>query len=259
MTLTFGNCAAVVLGLMFLVWLLAVLRKDVSVVDIFWGPGFAVVAWLSTWLNPPHSARDLLLVALTTLWAARLAMYLAWRKWGEGEDRRYAAMRKHHGASFTWVSLPTVFGLQALLIWFVALPLQVAAARESARPLGAIDWAGAGLWLVGFVFEAGGDWQMARFQSNPANRGRVMDQGFWRYTRHPNYFGDFCVWWGLYGIAAAGGAWFTLLSPLVMSVLLLKVSGVALLESTIGERLPEYAAYVRRTNAFFPGPRRKAP
>jgi steroid 5-alpha reductase family enzyme len=250
--------AIVVLAAMLALWIVATLRRDVSLVDIFWGPGFAVVAWLSMFNNPPHLSRDWLLTLLTTIWAGRLALYIAWRNWGKGEDRRYAAMRDHHGRHFVWVSLLTVFGLQGLLLWLIALPMQISAALNLARPLGVLDYFGAALWLVGFIFEAGGDWQMARFQADPANKGRVMDKGFWRYTRHPNYFGDFCVWWGLYLIAAAGGAWYTILSPLVMSGLLLKVSGVALLEQTIGERRPAYAQYARRTNAFFPGPPRDA-
>ncbi|MBL9080195.1 MAG: DUF1295 domain-containing protein [Planctomycetales bacterium] len=250
--------AMVISAAMVVLWIVATLRHDVSLIDIFWGPGFAVVAWLSMFNNPPHSSRVWLLTLLTTLWALRLALYLTWRNWGEGEDRRYAAMRDHHGKGFVWVSLLTVFGLQGLLLWFIALPLQISGALNVARPLGFLDYVGVALWFVGFVFEAGGDWQMARFQADPKNKGRVMDRGFWRYTRHPNYFGDFCVWWGLYLIAAAGGAWYSILSPLAMSGLLLKISGVALLESTIGERRPQYAEYARRTNAFFPGRPRDA-
>ncbi len=141
-------------------------------------------------------------------------------------------------------------------MWFVSLPLQVAAAVHADASLGWLDLSGGLLWLLGWTFESVGDWQLARFKSDPAHAGRVFDRGLWRYTRHPNYFGDACVWWGLYLIAAAGGAGWTLASPLVMSFLLLKVSGVALLESTIGERRPEYAAYRQRTNAFLPGPPR---
>jgi steroid 5-alpha reductase family enzyme len=123
----------------------------------------------------------------------------------------------------------------------------------SPRPLGILDFIGAGLWLLGMVFEAGGDWQLARFKAVPENRGKVMDRGLWRFTRHPNYFGDFCVWWGFYIIAVSGGAWWAMVGPLLMSALLMKVSGVTLLEKDIGERRPQYADYIRRTNAFFPG------
>jgi steroid 5-alpha reductase family enzyme len=167
-------------------------------------------------------------------------------------------MRENHGPQFWWVSLFTVFLLQAVILWFVSMPLQVAAVKGASHSLGGLDAAGIVAWCLGFVFESIGDWQLARFKADPASAGKVLDRGLWRYTRHPNYFGDFCVWWGLYAIAAAGGAWWTIGSPLVMSFLLLKVSGVSLLESTIVDRRPEYAEYQARTNAFFPGPPRTA-
>jgi steroid 5-alpha reductase family enzyme len=149
-----------------------------------------------------------------------------------------------------------VFGLQAALAWVISLPLL--AATGSTAPLGWLDAAGVALWLVGMIFEAGGDWQLARFKRDPANRGKVLDTGLWRYTRHPNYFGDFCVWWGFFLIALSAGGWWSIVGPLAMSFLLLKVSGVALLEKDIGERRPAYRDYIRRTNAFFPGPPRAA-
>ena len=236
-----------------LLWGLATLRRDVSVIDIYWGLGFVVIAWYARSVNDPSTPRVGTVAALTTIWGVRLALHLVWRKRGEGEDRRYAAMREQHGDRFWWVSLFTVFWLQALILWFVTLPLQVAAVARDTTPLGWLDGVGFVLWLMGFVFEAAGDWQLARFKADPLNHGRVMDRGLWRYTRHPNYFGDTCVWWGLYLIAAAGGAVWTIASPLVMTFLLMKVSGVTLLEATITERRPAYAAYIRRTNAFFPG------
>ncbi len=256
MAVTLATNALVLLALMTGLWIVATRLRDVSIIDCCWGAAFVVVAWVSVTLNRPPSARMLLLVVLTTLWGMRLSLYLLLRKRGHAEDRRYQAMREYHGPRFWWVSLFTVFLLQGLLVWFVALPLQVAAVIASPAPLGGLDVCGAALWLIGFAFEAGGDRQLARFRADPANQGRVLDQGFWRYTRHPNYFGDCCVWWGLYAVVAAGGTWGTILSPVVMTVLLLKVSGVALLEKSIGRRRPEYAEYVRRTNAFFPGPRR---
>ena len=252
---TLAALVATMLGL----WVVALLRRDVSMVDIFWGVGFAAVAWLACWWNAAMQLRPLLLAALTTLWGLRLAFYLCWRNWGRPEDRRYAAMRERHGAAFGWISWWTVFLLQAVLLWFVSLPLQVAAAENSPKDWTVLDAAGVALWTLGFLFESIGDWQLARFKSQPQNAGRVMVRGLWRYTRHPNYFGDFCVWWGLYLIAAAGGAAWTIASPILMSVLLLRVSGVTLLESTIVERRPDYAAYQARTNAFFPGPPRHQP
>jgi steroid 5-alpha reductase family enzyme len=248
----------VTVGLMSLVWLLSLARRDASIIDPFWGMGFAVVALVAYRMNCPATVRTTLLVALTCIWGARLSLYLFWRNWGHGEDRRYQAMRATHGARFWWVSYFTVYMLQAGILWFVSWPIQAACVAGAARPLGWVDFVGGTTWFVGFLFEALGDWQLARFKAQPANAGRVMDRGLWRFTRHPNYFGDCCIWWGLYLVGAAGGASWTLLSPLAMTLLLLKVSGVSLLEKTIVDRRPEYAEYQARTNSFFPGPRRPA-
>ena len=247
---------AVILGAMLLLWLVSLARKDASVVDPFWGTGFVLVSWTACLLNRSEDSRSWLLTTLVSIWGTRLSLFLLWRNWGHGEDRRYQAMREHHGSRFWWVSLLTVFVLQAVILWFVSFPIQFALTNKSANPLGIGDALGAVVYFIGLMFESIGDWQLARFKANPANAGRVMDNGLWRFTRHPNYFGDFCVWWGLYLIAAVGGAWATILSPMLMSVLLLKVSGVTLLEKTIGERRPDYAEYRRRTNAFIPGPRK---
>ena len=241
---------------MLLLWVAATIRRDVSIVDLFWGSGFVLIVWLSAVQCPPWSSRVLLLAALTTLWGLRLSWHLARRNHGQPEDPRYAAMRDRHGPRFWWISLFTVFLLQGALLWFIALPLQVAVVRDAARNWTVIDVLGIALWSVGFFFETVGDWQLARFRAEPANTGRVLDRGLWRYTRHPNYFGDCCVWWGLYLIAIPAGAAWTIASPIVMTLLLLKVSGVSLLEQTITERRPEYAAYQARTNAFIPGPPR---
>jgi steroid 5-alpha reductase family enzyme len=181
------------------------------------------------------------------------------RNLGKGEDFRYQAMRRKHGDRFFVVSLGTVFGLQALLMWVISLPLQIGiAASDPGVGVSPLDVVGTVLWAVGLFFEAVGDWQLARFKADPSNQGKVMDRGLWRYTRHPNYFGDFCVWWGLYLIAAAGGAGWTVVGPILMSALLIRYSGAGLLEKTIGTRRPGYDDYARRTNGFFPGPPRKA-
>jgi steroid 5-alpha reductase family enzyme len=254
---TLSTTGVLVLGLMTAVWAWSLVRKDASVIDPFWGLGFLLVAVAACVLNG-FVARTNLLVILVAIWALRLAAYLLWRNWGHGEDRRYVKMREKHGRRFWWVSFFSVFLLQGVLLWFVSLPIQVAAACHWSTPFSILDATGALLWGTGFLFESVGDWQLARFKARPENAGRVMDRGLWRYTRHPNYFGDFCVWWGLYLICAAGGAWWTVLSPIVMSILLLAVSGVSLLESTIGSRRPDYAAYQSRTNSFFPGLPRKA-
>ncbi len=244
---------AVVLAAMVGLWFLGTTLRDVSIVDPFWGIGFVLVAWLAMCINWPGQTRVGLLVAMTTIWGLRLSLFLLWRNWGRGEDRRYTAMRLHHGPRFWWVSLLTVFLLQGVILWLVAMPIQVAAAQNMPKQLGWIDILGVLFWTTGVFFEAVGDWQLARFKADPKNAGRVMDRGLWRYTRHPNYFGDFCVWWGLFLVTVAAGAWWTIGSPLLMSILLMRVSGVSLLESTIVDRRPEYAAYQARTNAFFPG------
>jgi steroid 5-alpha reductase family enzyme len=250
------NLAVLAIAVVFL-WAASVPLKDASIADVFWGLGFVLVVWISWGVSDATAGRVLWLVALITVWGTRLAIHLLWRRWGEKEDRRYAAMRTRNAPHFWWSSLFSVFLLQGVLIWFVSLPVQVAAWRDVPSPFTWLDGLGVVLWLIGFCFEAIGDWQLARFQSNPANDGRVMDEGLWRYTRHPNYFGDFCIWWGIYLIAAAGGAAAAIASPALMSLLLLRVSGVALLESTIADRRPEYAEYKRRVNAFFPGPPRR--
>lgn len=240
--------ALAIAGLMVATWLASLAIRDASIVDIVWGLGFVVIGWIALWKGGGDS-RSWLVVGLTTVWGIRLAGYLAWRNLGKGEDYRYQAMRRKYGARFPIVSLVNVFGLQAVLMWVVSLPIQAA----HGPTLGPLDWTGVGLWTVGLFFETVGDLQLAAFKRDPANRGQVLDSGLWRYTRHPNYFGDFCVWWGLYLIAASGGAWWTAVGPVVMTALLMRYSGAGLLEKTIGKRRPGYDEYVRRTNAFFPG------
>ncbi len=240
-------------------WLVGLLRRDVSIVDPFWGIGFILVAFVAFACSTQATARSCLVLGLTIVWGLRLSLFLFWRNWGHGEDRRYAAMRAAHGSRFWWVSLLTVFLLQAAILWFVSLPIQFTITAEQPASLGWLDLAGAFLWAVGLMFEALGDWQLLRFKARPENAGRVLDRGLWRYTRHPNYFGDFCVWWGLYAIAIAAGGFWTFASPLLMSGLLLWVSGVRLLESTIVDRRPDYLAYRAQTSAFFPWRRRRPP
>ena len=254
LTTTLLSSLMVVLATLTCLWLLSLTRRDASIVDPFWGTGFVLVTWFTLASTPPPQAveRSWLLVTLTTIWGLRLSLYLLWRNWGHGEDRRYRAMRDYHGPRFWWVSLLTVFLLQGLILWIVSLPIQAALVATTALPLDWLDLTGIGLWSIGLFFEAVGDFQMARFQADPQNAGRVMDRGLWRLTRHPNYFGDFCVWWGLYLIAASSGAAWTLFSPLLMSFLLLKVSGVSLLEKTITNRRPDYLAYQARTSSFIP-------
>ena len=239
-------------GALLLLWLLSLRLRDASIVDIFWGLGFAQIAVVAAALGDGYPWRKLLLALLTVVWGVRLGLYLLWRNAGHGEDYRYQAMRRAYGARFPLVSLATVFGLQGVLMWIVSLPVQAGQLAAQPDHLTLLDGLGLGLWAIGIACEAVGDWQLAAFKADPGNAGRVMDRGLWRYTRHPNYFGDACVWWGLWLIAAAGGAWWTVVGPLLMTTLLLKVSGVAMLERTIVKRRPEYADYIARTSAFVP-------
>jgi steroid 5-alpha reductase family enzyme len=248
---TFG----VTMSMMLVLWIVSLANKNASIVDIFWGAGFVVIALVTFALGDGYAPRKMLITGLAVIWGLRLATHIGWRNHGKGEDFRYQAMRKRSADRFAVVSLYTVFGLQGVLMWVISLPLQVAQlSREPAR-LTWLDYLGASLWLIGLGFEAIGDLQLTLFRVNPANKGKVMDRGLWAYTRHPNYFGDALLWWGFFLIALAtpGGLW-TVISPVLMTTLLMKVSGVALLEKTLVKTRPEYQGYVRRTSAFFPLP-----
>jgi len=253
----FGATALAVMVLMLTTWLVSVALRDASIVDIIWGAGYVLIAWVTFVVADGTEARRLLLTVMTTIWGGRLALYLLWRNAGKGEDPRYQAMRRHWGDRFWLISLVTVFLLQGVLMWTVSLPVQMGQVPDSPETLGLIEFLGVLVFAVGLFFESVGDYQLARFKADPGNQGAVMDTGLWRYTRHPNYFGDFCVWWGLFIVAAATGVglW-SVIGPIVMSILLLRVSGVTLLERSITKRRPGYEDYIRRTNAFFPGPPR---
>jgi steroid 5-alpha reductase family enzyme len=245
------------LGLMTLLWLLSLRLRDASIVDIFWGCGFIAVAWSTALQTGVPDLPQLLLPLTATLWGLRLAVYLASRNLGHGEDKRYAAMRAARPDTFWRWSLFAIFWFQALLCWFIALPLQVGLLDPRSADLLGTDVAGLALFVVGFAWEAIADGQLARFKRDPANRGAVMDRGLWRFSRHPNYFGEAVLWWGIWLMAAgAPEARWTAVGPALLTFLLLRVSGVTLLERTIVERRPAYAEYIRRTPAFLPGPRR---
>jgi len=249
---------AVLLAVAFVFWLFSLWRNDVSIVDSLWSLMFLLTAATYVLLTDEAGSRTPWLLALVTAWAIRLSAYITWRNHGKEEDYRYREIRRNNEPGFRFKSLYLVFGLQALLAWLISLPLL--AAISGSGTLSWLDLAGIALWSVGFFFETVGDWQLARFKSGPDSEGRVCDRGLWRYTRHPNYFGDFALWWGFFLIAWSAGAAWTIFAPLLMSFLLLKVSGVALLEKDIGKRRPGYAEYARVTNAFFPGrPRRAVP
>lgn len=244
--------AVAIVALMVITWIISLIVKDASIVDMVWGLGFVLATWAAALSVDGITPRGLLIAILVSIWGLRLSGYLVWRNLGKEEDRRYQRMREKNPDSFWIISLFKVFGLQAVLMWIIAVPPVLTQTSDSG--LFWLDWVGVGIWLVGLFFETVGDFQLARFKSRPDSEGRVMDRGLWRYTRHPNYFGDFTVWWGHWVVSSAGGLWWTVFSPIVMSVLLMRVSGVALLEKDIEERRPEYQEYVEKTNAFFPGP-----
>ena len=236
-----------------LVWIISLRLRDASIADVCWGLGFALLAWLYCLVSPALTPRAWLVAALVTIWGVRLAVHIFRRNHGKTEDPRYRAMRASHGRAFWWRSLFTVFWLQGALLWFVALPVLVAVRAVRPAALTAIDGFGMVLFAIGFLFEVVGDYQLARFQAEPANRGKVLDTGLWRYTRHPNYFGDATMWWGIYAMAASvPGGWATVLSPMLMTFLLTRVSGVTLLEDGLKASKPGYQAYIMRTPAFVP-------
>ena len=243
---------------MLLLWLLSLRLRDASIVDIWWGPGFVSIATVSFLLGSGGDLlRSRLVLLMAALWGLRLGAYLCWRNAGKGEDYRYQAMRRHYGERFARVSLVSVFALQGALMWFISLPLQVAQTGGATAGLGPLDALGVAAFAAGLLCETLGDLQLARFKSDPANAGRVMDRGLWRYTRHPNYFGDSLAWWGIWlVVCGAPGGVYTFASPLLMTYLLLRVSGVTLLERGLVKRKPGYADYIARTSAFIPLPPR---
>ena len=245
------NALAILIGFATLLWLVSLYLKNSSIVDPFWGLLFVVAIWFYFFeteigdLNRKH-----LLLALVTIWGVRLSTYLFWRNWGEEEDYRYQKFRKNWGKHYWWGSLLQVFWLQAFLAWLISYPLFIAQVSEVS--LNWLDFVGVGVWLIGFIFEAGGDWQLTRFKSNPENKGKLLTTGLWKYTRHPNYFGDTACWWGYGLIALASGSYLQLFAPLLMTYLLLKISGVAMVERGLKKTKPGYEEYVRRTSAFLP-------
>ncbi len=248
-----------ILMLMLATWVVSLILKNASIVDIIWGFGFVVVAWtVRLSVDQGNDARQWLLVGLTTIWGLRLSIHLFVRNHGGGEDFRYRAMRKHWGPRFPLISLATVFGLQGVLMFVVSLPVQVGQA-DATPDIGFIAYLGIAVWLVGMLFETIGDMQLAQFKKDPDNKGKVMNTGLWRYTRHPNYFGDACVWWGIGLVAAETGLVWCLIGPAVMTVLLRRVSGVTLLERSMVKRRPGYTEYVAMTSPFIPRPPKKLP
>ncbi len=242
-----------VMILMTALWLISIPIKNVSIVDIFWGIGFIVANATYLLLSGDVYTRKWLVFGLVTLWGLRLSGYLLYRNYGKEEDFRYQEFRRHFGAKrYWWFSFFQVFLLQGSLIALVSLPLLGINTYTQSNDLNALDYAAVVLWIVGFLFESVGDYQLTRFKNNPDNKGKVLDTGLWRYTRHPNYFGDVTVWWsfGLFSIAA--GAYWHVAGSLIMTYLIIKISGVSLLERSLKDTKPQYRDYVAKTSAFFP-------
>jgi steroid 5-alpha reductase family enzyme len=288
----FSHAAVVVFGALIALWAVSVAFKDASLIDIFWGFGFLLVASVCLYLAPVKTPYLILLAALPIIWGLRLTLYLGKRNLGHGEDKRYISMQKRAAkkgmSEMSWRlrALFTIFFGQGLLIMIVSAPIWVAMATGVGQPtgimledqngdvfgvqgtyttsIGIFTILGATLWLVGFLFEAIGDWQLARFikqnksYSGPIETKPVMDKGLWKYTRHPNYFGNACMWWGIWLVACqAPWGWATIFAPIIMTLLLTKVSGRDLLERDMGRR-KSYQDYMDRTSGFFPMPPKKA-
>lgn len=261
-TASFTGLVAV-FAMMTLGWLLSVARRNVNIVDSLWGLGFVLIALVTGWRSDGYAGRNFLVMGMTAVWGLRLSGYLTWRNWGQPEDHRYGAWREKSGGAFWWVSLFKVFWLQAVFLWSISLVLQKGLLSALPARLTLLDAMGALVWAVGFFFEAVGDFQLARFKADPANKGRVMDRGLWALSRHPNYFGEFLIWWGFFFVAlATPSGWWTVTSPVIVCLVLLKMTGVPITEAALKRRRPDYQAYIQRTSVFFPRPpkgKRKVP
>ncbi|WP_282136352.1 DUF1295 domain-containing protein [Seonamhaeicola maritimus] len=230
----FLQASLIILALITLLWIWSVFIKNVSIVDIFWGFGFVIVNTFYVFMSGEINDRKLLTLALVGIWGLRLSIYLAYRNIGKGEDFRYQEFRKKYGPKrYWWFSYFQTFLLQGALIMIVSLPLLGINTSNSTGTLYVFDYLGLLVWLIGFTFEAGGDFQLARFKRNAKNKGMVLNTGFWKYTRHPNYFGDSAVWWsfGLFSIAA--GSYWQIVGSIIMTLLIIKISGVSLLEKSL--------------------------
>ena len=242
-----------VAAMMIIGWLISLAYRNVTIVDSLWGLGFVLIAWLTLGMSDGYENRKMLIAILVTLWGLRLSIYLSWRNWGKGEDPRYGSWRKKSGDQFWLISLFKVFVLQALFLWVISVVVQIGQLASTPDRLTWLDGVGTVVWLAGFTFESLGDWQLARFKSDPASKGRVMDRGLWAYTRHPNYFGEFLAWWGIFLITlSTPNSWWTIISPMIITAVLLKMTGIPLTEQELVKNRPGYSDYVKRTSAFVP-------
>jgi steroid 5-alpha reductase family enzyme len=242
-----------IMVLMTLLWVVSIILRNVSIVDLFWGLGFVITAGFYFIKTDGFEPRKVILIVLVAIWGVRLSVYLALRNIGKGEDFRYKQFRQSYGEKrYWWISFFQTFLLQGVLMWLISAPLLGGQYYRLHCSLGIPDYIGIIFWLIGFCFEAGGDFQLARFRADPANKGKVLDKGFWRFTRHPNYFGDSAVWWGYGFLCMASGSYIPILGSLLMTALIIKVSGVALLEKSLKEQKPQYKEYIEKTSAFLP-------
>ncbi|MFB0938532.1 MAG: DUF1295 domain-containing protein [Urechidicola sp.] len=248
-----SHAALIILALITLLWIWSVFIKNVSIVDIFWGFGFVVVNVIYAYMSGELNARKILILTLVSIWGIRLVIYLAIRNIGKGEDFRYQEFRRNYGPKrYWWFSFFQTFLLQGVLIMIISLPLLGIHSSTTSGDLNVLDYLGILVWIIGFTFETVGDFQLARFKKNVKNKGKVLNKGFWKYTRHPNYFGDSAVWWayGIFSIAA--GSYWQIIGSIIMTLLIIKISGVSLLEKTLKDTKPQYRDYIQKTNSFFP-------
>ena len=233
------------------VFCLALIKKDNSIVDVAWGLGFIGVTLLTFFLKEGWTTRQLIVSVMIFSWGTRLALHIAIRKRGKGEDFRYAKWRQDWGRWFVLRSYFQIYMLQGVFLLIIALPILLINLSQK-EDLTVVDLLGIGVWCIGFFFEAAGDYELQQFKKRPENKGRIITTGLWKYTRHPNYFGEVVMWWGIFLIAlSVQNGWIAVLSPLTISFLLLRVSGVTMLEKKY-QGNSEFEAYAKRTNAFFP-------
>jgi len=234
-------------------WLISLKRNNVTIADSLWGLGFIIIAWLTFLQGDGYLWRKVILTAAVTLWGLRLSWHITKRGKGKGEDPRYSEWRKEYGSRFPLVSLFRVFLVQAFFMWLIAMSVQIAQSASHPEYLTRTDVAGLIIWVTGFTIESFADRQLSSFIKDPANRGRVMKYKLWRYSRHPNYFGESTMWWGIYIISCSVQyGLFTIVSPLIITYTLLKITGVSLMEETMFKDNPEYAEYKRTTSSFIP-------
>jgi len=249
----FLQASLLILILVTLLWGWSVIIKNASIVDLFWGFSYVIVNAFYVFMAGELNPRKIIVLVLVSIWGLRLAIYLSIRNIGKGEDFRYQEFRRTYGPErFWWFSYFQTFLLQGVLIMIVSLPLLGISESKQSGNLNLLDYLGFLVWMIGFAFEAGGDFQMAHFKKNPNNKGKLLNTGFWKYTRHPNYFGDSVVWWAYALFSMAAGSYWQIIGSVVMTFLLIKVSGIAMLEKTLRSTKPQYQEYIQKTSSFFP-------